>query len=225
MSDTTEENKPTQQITTIRFSLPLPCTTDVIRTRLIGNDLLVYVPNDKAESVTTVYTDIGFTRVDRVFKLHVSSQSKEAFLATFGDIEYEDRSIGNRFIATVIAKTEDEYNKMLTFGNDEKNHCRVKPYRPRFAISSENLDPKQTNYARNETTKYSSFDKSNTRPYLITHEKVIRPMQQYNVDHDNLKRNNHDEVYGHQERQIEKPQDEYKSRKNRFQERTQKSRK
>ena len=129
-----QESPIKEHLSTIRLSFPPEDLTNIVRIRIVGHDLLLYVREDKIDTVTSTFTKKhGFNIVDRVYKLHVSAPSKEDFETTFGKVEYEDRSTDGRFIATVIVDSEEEYNKFLNLGKNQDCKCRVKAFRPRFA--------------------------------------------------------------------------------------------
>jgi len=158
-------------ITTIRFSLPTNIA-DVQRLRLIGRDILLYVPENKVDSVTKSMIDHGFNTVERIYKLHISAASKADFDSVFGEIEYEDRSSGGRFIATIIADTEEDYNKYLAFGQGENPKCRVKAFRARFA-NIQHEEPKKEikqhiNQSQNKTENWQVAKK---KSYVVKKER------------------------------------------------------
>jgi hypothetical protein len=116
---------------TIRFSFPEGMLNNVERMRLIGNDLLIYTTEDSVESLSENFRNMNFILVEREYKLHVSTPDEETFKRVFGDIEYETRtSVDNRFIATIVTDTMDDYNRFLSYS---ENDIRVKPFNPRYA--------------------------------------------------------------------------------------------
>ena len=75
--ETSQENV---KYSTLRFSFPSELLECVGRMKLIGKDLLVYIPENKFNDVKTNFQQSGFDVVDRVYKLHVSANTKEHFL-------------------------------------------------------------------------------------------------------------------------------------------------
>jgi hypothetical protein len=123
----------TSTLKSLRFNLPIDCLNGIARIKMIGQDVLVYVENDNFDSVKKSYIDHGFKFVEREYKVHVSAQSKEEFEKLFEKVKYEDRSSEGRFIATITASSEEEYNKYLTIGTDPSNNCHVKPFKAGIA--------------------------------------------------------------------------------------------
>lgn len=134
---TNQESPIKERLATIRLSFPTEDLDNVVRMRLIGRDLLLYVKEDQINTVISTFTAHGLKPVDRVYKLHVSAPTKADFDASFGKVEYEERSAAGRFIATVTVDTEEEYNKFLDLGKDQESKCRVKAFRARFANAHE----------------------------------------------------------------------------------------
>lgn len=122
-----------EHLKALRFELPQEHINDIIKLRIIGKDILVYCLENKTDEIKKSLIDHGFNIVEREYKVHVSARSKEDFMKSFGNIKYDDRSNGDKFIATVTAENEEEYNKYLDIGKDRTKNCLVKPYKPKFA--------------------------------------------------------------------------------------------
>ena len=137
----------TQQISrlsTIRFSLPEDLLESVKNMKIVGRDLLFYVPEEEVESVTKTCSDMGLNVVDRVFKLHASTQDEATFKRIFGDVEFEVRESLNRFIATISVDSKDEYDRLLALHGED---AVVKPFKVRYSNSrrSDDDDHSDTN--------------------------------------------------------------------------------
>ena len=150
---------------TVRLSFPNESLKDSIKNmKIIGGDLLLYVSEDQVESVTQFYSNLGFTTVDRVFKLHVSTQDEQSFTRIFGDVTHEVRETTPRFITTLSLTDKDEYDKLLALhGND----CVVKPFKFRYSSlrSTDQDDASDTNervqYNRTQYTQQKRYDNQN----------------------------------------------------------------
>jgi len=140
---------------TIRFSFPEGMLDNIERMRLIGNDIIVYTTEDSVESLIDNFKTMNFNLVEREYKLHVSTPDKKSFEEVFGDIEYETRSsIDNRFIVTIVTDTMDDYNKFLSYN---ENDIRVKPFNPRYAkVKSDDQNQDQSYRNRRYQTPFQS---------------------------------------------------------------------
>lgn len=121
-------------ITTVRLAFPQECMEQVMKFRIIGNDLLLYIPKTaNRKDIIDKYISKGFNVIEKEFKLHISAQNKEDFISVFGDIKYEDRSNGTKFICTVTLLTEEEYDKFIKIGQTKECKCRIRPYKQLFS--------------------------------------------------------------------------------------------
>jgi hypothetical protein len=128
------------KLTTGRFKLPDSLTKNAQRMQFIGDDLLVYTEN--LPELTSVLEQLGFTIVEREYKLHVSANNEEIFKSVFGEVKSESRtSDAGKFIATVTLDSKEEYNKFLELGNDQSNGCRIKPFKFRFTPRNRETSP------------------------------------------------------------------------------------
>lgn len=149
----------TERFETIRLSLPTNIADDIKNMRLIGSDLVVYVQKDQVPSVTKVFTDAGFNRVERVFKVHVSALSEQTF--TNRQSEYRG-CVNGRHIYTVLLDTQEEYNNIISSSSQE---CTVKPFRSRFAKhhNTDTNDEKPMTETRKQNRDYNKKFNPNQR--------------------------------------------------------------
>ena len=99
--------------------------------------LIAYSAN--IEEVDKLFLELGFKKIDRDYKLHVSAKSKEDFDKVFGnaDVDFEERqSSQNLFIATVILKSRDDYEKFTKLSEEDAHGCRIRPFKPRYASAN-----------------------------------------------------------------------------------------
>ena len=120
-------------LNTIRFSFPTELTDKINKIKIVGKDIVVYVaPADIAHTVSK-FTEFGMKHVDKSYKLHVSAQTKADFESVFGTTaKYDDRSAGDKFIATVTNDNEADYNKYMDMSKQEGCKCRIQKYKSRF---------------------------------------------------------------------------------------------
>ena len=148
---------------TIRFSFPDGMLDNIERMRLIGNDILVYTTEDSVESLSDNFKNMNFNLVEREYKLHVSTLDEETFKRVFGDIEYETRpSIDNRFIATVVTDTMEDYTRFLSYS---ENDVRVKPYNPRYAKAKSDDDHRRHNQEQEQSQDQSYRNRRYQTPF------------------------------------------------------------
>lgn len=146
-----------KKLTTGRFRLPDNIISNIERMRIIGidkPDLLVYT--DRLDELTEAFAKIGFSKVERKFQLHVSTNSEETFKKVFtvDNLSYDIRPSSNdRFIATVTLDTMEEYIKYLEL-DDQSNNCRIKPYKPRFASFRDKDDSSDSNDKTDHSDQY-----------------------------------------------------------------------
>ena len=119
--------------------------------RIVNNELLIYINKNDVENVTDVFTNLKFNLIDRVYKLHVSTTDKDTFIETFGDVNYETSpaSNENRFIVSITTDNFDEYNRLLTVGNDSNNKCRVRPFR-NIHVNNDQREPRDQRDQRDQ---------------------------------------------------------------------------
>jgi hypothetical protein len=135
MDSQNQNNQSTDRLNTIRLSLPDNVVGDIRRMRLVGNDLILYVPSETTETVTKCFTNNGFNCVERVYKLHVSAESNEAFQNIFAGYTSEQRKgVHGRVIYTVTVDTQEKYNELIALSTAE---CSIKQFKSRFAKHSE----------------------------------------------------------------------------------------
>jgi len=123
----------TNKLTTVRFKLPDNLVPNIQRMYILGQDILIYT--DRPDQLTTDFSTIGFTKVERKYQLHVSSTNEDTFKKVFSadNLTYDARPISNgRFIATVTVDTLEEFTRYLEL-DDQGNGCRIKPYKQRYA--------------------------------------------------------------------------------------------
>ena len=82
-------NQQVSRLSTVRFSLPENLLESVKNMKIVGRDLLFYVPEEEVASVTQTCTDMGLSVVDRVFRLHASTQDEATFKRVFGSVDHE----------------------------------------------------------------------------------------------------------------------------------------
>ena len=146
-----------KKLTTGRFRLPDNIISNIERMRIIGvdkPDLLVYT--DRLDELTEAFAKIGFSKVDRKFQLHVSTNNEETFKKVFtvDNLSYDIRPSSNdRFIATVTVDTMEEYIKYLEL-DDQSNNCSIKPYKPRFASIKDKDDSSDSNDKPDHSDQY-----------------------------------------------------------------------
>jgi hypothetical protein len=142
MSAQSQSNQQNEQLRTVRLSLPASCDiSNVRRMRLVGSDLVLYVPEADVSSVSKSFNDAGFSSVDRVYKLHVSAASPEAFKSVFTDSDHEYRGeVNGRHIYTVTVDDKEDYDNHIASSTAD---CTVKAFRSRFANAHrDNTDAK-----------------------------------------------------------------------------------
>ena len=146
-----------KKLTTGRFRLPDNIISNIERMRIIGidkPDLLVYT--DRLDELTEAFAKIGFSKVERKFQLHVSTNNEETFKKVFttDNLSYDIRpSSSDRFIATITVDTMEEYIKYLEL-DDQGNNCRIKPYKPRFASIRDKDDSSDSNDKTDHSDQY-----------------------------------------------------------------------
>jgi hypothetical protein len=130
-------------LNTLRFSLPAELLSGVQSMRLLGNDLLFYVEDENAESVSQQLSDMGFQVVERVYKVHVSGPSAE-FATHFGSYDHEVRGEN---VFTIVAKDKEQYDELIAM---EVDGFRIRPFRQRYANvrTTEEEAPVQQNSRR-----------------------------------------------------------------------------
>ena len=133
MSSQLENNQTSEHLKTIRLSLPESITTNIKQMRLVGNDLILYVPDTQVEPVTESFTSepgITFKLVEREYKIHVSAATEQVF----ENIESITRpSVNDRYIYTLIVNSQQKYDDLI---NSSTQECTFKPFRFRFSKSS-----------------------------------------------------------------------------------------
>ena len=124
-------NQQVSRLSTVRFSLPENLLESVKNMKIVGRDLLFYVSEEEVGSVTQTCTDMGLSVVDRVFRLHASTQDEATFKRVFGNVDHEMReSQGGRYIATISVDSKEEYDRLLALHGED---AVVKPFKARYS--------------------------------------------------------------------------------------------
>jgi hypothetical protein len=130
-------NDQSESLQTIRFSFPVSCDLEgvmQIRTIAKDNSIVLYALPENVNKITESFKSAGFAPIDRIFKLHVSATSVEAFNSIFYPIEdehHENRAVINgRQIYTVSVPTKDKYDSYISQSTSD---CTVKAFRIHFA--------------------------------------------------------------------------------------------
>ena len=154
MSNQNQESR----LSTIRFSFPETQLESVKNMKIIGRDLLLYVSEEDVENVTQVYSGLGFNVVDRVFKLHASTQDEATFNRVFGNVERDVRDSSSRYIATITVDSKEEYDRLVALHGED---CVVKPFKARYSTVKHNDGDDQSD--TNERVQQNRYQRQNTR--------------------------------------------------------------
>ena len=130
MSSQLENNQTSEHLKTIRLSLPKTIATNIKQMRLVGNDLILYVPESDVEQVTNTFTSLDFDLVDREYKLHVSASTEQEFENM---VSIPRGCVNGRHIYTVTVNSQAKYDELI---NSSLAECTFKPFRFRFSKSS-----------------------------------------------------------------------------------------
>ena len=130
MSSQLENNQTSEHLKTIRLSLPKTIATNIKQMRLVGNDLILYVPESDVETVTNTFTSLNFDLVEREYKLHVSASTEQEF-ENMGSIPRG--CVNGRHIYTVTVNSQTKYDELI---NSSVPECTFKAFRFRFSKSS-----------------------------------------------------------------------------------------
>jgi hypothetical protein len=130
MSSQSENNQTSEHLKTIRLSLPKTIATNVKQMRLVGNDLILYVPETDVENVTESFTSRDFDLVEREYKLHVSANTEQEFENM---VSIPRGCVNGRHIYTVTVNSQAKYDELI---NSSVPECTFKPFRFRFSKSS-----------------------------------------------------------------------------------------
>jgi hypothetical protein len=133
---------------------------DIYKMKVIDKSLYIYYNSEKTdqEQLLKQFEGSKFKLIPREYALHISTNNEEIFNELFG--EYKDSIVifnqTPRFIAKLIVKTEEEYQKYLNY---QKDNIRIKPYLQRLQYKNSE-DNKVINKPVYKYSKYKNYKKN-----------------------------------------------------------------